>query len=465
MSRPLQICLVFVIALLCFGAGTRYTSSRTTPLPAAAARRVLYYRDPMHPAYKSDRPGTAPDCGMDLEPVYSGATEEPQAGTPGSVRINFEKQQLIGVRTAAVERGGGEHNLRTVGRVAADESRVYRLTATVDGWILKAYAKTTGSRVQKGEPLLTFYSRDFLGAEQAYFYSLDSFDRMSQSGQLPELQKINSLAQIQQNKDALLAMGMGEKQIAEIAAARKLTQEVVLPAPTDGFIMARNVSPGLRFDRGIEFYRVADLSRVWIVADLNESDAAAPPRPGSAVKVSWRGKTLRARITDSAPQFDGASRSLRIRLEADNPGELRPDMFVDVELPVHLPDAITVPADAVVDSGRRTVVYVDRGQGVFEPRAVQTGWRYGDRIAITGGLEAGERVVTGGNFLIDSESRLQLQAMDTPQLEEKDPVCGMSVKPGAEAATAGGRTYRFCSPKCKRDFEADPGKYQKRGAW
>jgi membrane fusion protein, copper/silver efflux system len=464
MSRPLHVSLFFGIALLFFGAGVWYASSRATPKASAAARRVLYYHDPMHPAYKSDRPGIAPDCGMELEPVYADAPGKAESGTPGAVRISTERQQLIGIRTATVERSGGENSLRTVGRVAVDETQVYRLTSSVDGWILKTYPKATGSLVKRGEPLLTFYGRDFLGTEQAYFYSLDSLDRMKQAGPVPEQQMKTSLAQIQQNKDSLLAMGMGERQVEEIAASRKLTQEILLTAPVDGFILARNVSPGLRFDRGIEFYRVADLSRVWIVADLQESDAGTL-HPGSVAKVIWKGSVLQARMTDSAPQFDAPSRTLRIRLESANPGAaLRPDMFVDVELPLHLPHALTVPADAVVDSGRRSVVYVASGESMFEPRAVEVGWRYGERVAITRGLAAGERVVTGGNFLLDSESRLRLAARPTPVDAETDPVCGMAVNSHAHSTTMGGRTYQFCSAKCKRDFDANPETYTKRGA-
>jgi Cu(I)/Ag(I) efflux system membrane fusion protein len=398
---------------------------------------------------------------MDLEPVYAGEASQP-AGRPGVVRISGETQQLIGIRTAGVERSTTGHTVRTVGRVAVDETRVYRLTSAVDGWILKTYPVATGSRVKKGQTLLTFYSRDFLGAEQAYFYSLDSLDRMSQGGTLSAVQKTTSLAQIQLNKDTLLAIGMGEQQIADIAATRKLTQEVLLPCPIDGVILSRNISPGMRFDRGAEFYRVADLSRVWILADLFESDAASL-RTSTSANVVWHGKTFHARMTESAPQFDGASRTLRLRFEMENPGDLlRPDMFVDVELPIHLPEALTVPADAVVESGRRTMVYVEHGSGEFEPRTVETGWRSGDRVAITRGIEAGERVVTGGNFLIDSESRLRLAAAPAAD-EGNDPVCGMNVTSDKHSSKANGRVYRFCSEKCKRDFDADPDRYTKRG--
>ena len=471
MNRPLQICLLAVLACLCFGAGAWYASSRSQSPSAGAARRILYYHDPMHPAYRSDRPGIAPDCGMELEPVYAETPGAAPDGPPGTVQISFERQQLIGIRTAVVETGGGAQTLRTLGRVAVDDTQVYRLTAAVDGWIVKTFPKAPGSLVKKGEALMSFYSRDLLGAEQAYFYSIDSLDRMKLAGPVSAQQMATSQAQIQLNKDSLLSMGMGEQQIAEIAATRKLTQESFVTAPVDGFVLARNASPGLRFDRGLEFYRVADLSRVWITADLYESDAAAW-RAGTDARITWRGRILAARASDAAPQFDGSSRTLRVRLEAANPGfVLRPDMFVDVEIPQRLPSALTVPADAVVDSGRHTVVYVARAGGVFEPRPVEVAWRSGNAVAIARGLNPGERVVTGGNFLLDSESRLQMAAARGPAAmpdsagEETDPVCGMKVKPSSgHSSRAAGRTYRFCSAQCKRDFDANPEKFSRGGA-
>jgi membrane fusion protein, copper/silver efflux system len=478
MNRPLQFSFIAFIGIFGFGAGAWFTSARSATAAAASARRVVYFQDPMHPSYRSDKPGTAPDCGMPLEPVYADgqtgaapAINSPGGNKPGAVRINPDKQQLIGIRTAAVERTGGSRIERTTGRVAVDETRIYRLTSSVDGWVLRAFPKATGDRVAKGEPLLTFYSREFLGAEQAYFYSLDSLDRFQQAGPVAEKQLASIQAQIQQNKDALLTLGMGERQIADIAATRKLTQEVFLNSPAEGFIIARNVSPGLRFERGVEFYRLADLSRVWILADVYESEA--PFLGGGAATVTWAGRTLRARRTGTPPQFDAVSRTERVRFEAENPGTLlRPDMFVDVELPLNMPEALTVPADAVLDSGRRKIVYVDRGSGVFEPRPVETGWRHDDRIAIIRGLGAADRVVTSGTFLLDSESRLELAASgaaaaaspaeENPALENNDPVCGMNVKSTEYSVTLGGRTLRFCSARCQRDFEAHPERYAQR---
>jgi Cu(I)/Ag(I) efflux system membrane fusion protein len=191
-------------------------------------------------------------------------------------------------------------------------------------------------------------------------------------------------------------------------------------------------------------------------------------RPGTMATVRYQGRSLQARMSNALPQFDPQSRTLKTRFELENPGYiLRPDMFVDVQLHVTMPEAVTVPAEAVLDSGRRKTVYVERDGKIFEPRTVETGWRLGDQVQITKGLEPGERIVVSGNFLIDSESRMKPSAMDAPSAAkkastEKDPVCGMDVD--ATAANAiksrqGENTIYFCSQHCKKAFEADPDKY------
>ena len=181
-------------------------------------------------------------------------------------------------------------------------------------------------------------------------------------------------------------------------------------SPVDGFITQRNVVVNQRLEPGTELYRLADLTRVWIAADLSQNEAPYL-RAGARARVSLAGSpnaVAAARVSDVLPQFDGATRTLKVRLEADNPRfALRPDMLVDVEVPAELPAAITVPADAVVDGGLRKTVFVDLGDGFFAPRAVQIGWRFDDLVEIVAGIEPGERVVTAGTFLVDSESRLR----------------------------------------------------------
>jgi multidrug efflux pump subunit AcrA (membrane-fusion protein)/YHS domain-containing protein len=208
------------------------------------------------------------------------------------------------------------------------------------------------------------------------------------------------------------------------------------------------------------------LSRVWILADIFENESEYL-RPGRNVKISLpnQGKTFHAKVSDVLPQFDPATRTLKVRLEADNPGyALRPDMFVDIDLPISLPPVISVPADAVLDSGLRKTVFVERETGFFEPREVETGRRIGNRIEIVKGLTPGERIVLSGNFLIDSESRLELAAAGMVGTLSKDPVCGENVSVN-KAEKAGRRSsykginYYFSSDRCKEQFDSDPERY------
>ena len=385
---------------------------------------------------------------------------------PGTVRVGPEKQQMFGIRVGTARRASETHTLRLVGRVAADETRVYRINAAVDGWIRGTFSNTTGSVVKKDEPLVSFYSPEFLSAEQAYLYALGALDRFTADesetpGQI-NLTNVN----IQQYRSSLRNLGMGDLQIEEIARTRKLTQDVLITAPATGFVIARNISPGQKFDKGTELYRIADLDRVWILADLFENEAQYL-KPGKSAKVTLlhQKKVFQAKVSHILPQFDPITRTLKVRLETDNPNYLlRPDMFVDVELPIALPPAIAVPSEAILDSGLRKTVFVDRGNGLFEPREVETGWRFGNRVQIVQGLKPDERIVISGNFLIDSESRLELAAAGMYGTLTQDPVCGMSVsiKKAEEAGLKSvyrGKTHYFCAPECKKQFDQNPDHY------
>jgi Cu(I)/Ag(I) efflux system membrane fusion protein len=256
-------------------------------------------------------------------------------------------------------------------------------------------------------------------------------------------------------------MGVSESQIKEMKALGKISDLVEIRSPSDGFVIARAVSEGQFISVGSELYRIADIRKVWILADLFEYESRFA-RAGQAVKVHYLDRVYQAKITDILPQFDPVSRTFKVRLEMDNPKYIfRPEMFVDVELPVNMPKSITVPSGAVVDTGTRKTVFVEVEDGVFEPRHVETGWRFGDRIEITKGLREGERIVLSGNFLVDSESRIQLAAAGLPEDYVIDPVCGMGVNP-RKAGFQGnykGQNYYFCSADCKVKFAADPEKY------
>jgi YHS domain-containing protein len=273
---------------------------------------------------------------------------------------------------------------------------------------------------------------------------------------------------IKQYKDSLRNIGMSDLQIEEIGRTRQYTENIQIRSPAKGFVIVRNVSKGLRFDKGTELYRIADLSRVWILAEVFENEASFF-KPGMRAKVElpYQKKTLYARMGKVLPQFDPATRTLKMRLVADNPGyDMRPDMFVNVELPVSGPPAIIVQVDAVLDSGLKKTVFIDRGNGFFEPRQVETGRSLGDRIEITRGLMPGEKIVVSGNFLIDSEARMQQAAAGITGKIGRDPVCGMNINEDSAKAAGNfleyrGQTYFFCDPKEREAFRKEPERYLK----
>ena len=467
MSTFGKIAVVLLLTVGAFLGGTLATRHPARAASANSTRQILYYHCPMHPQYKSDRPGTAPCCGMRLEPVHAGeesATENVAPGFPGAVQVNAAKQQLIGVRTDVVERTSGSNLLRVPGRITADDTRVYRIVAAADGWIRQMGRNPAGAFVRENQVLASYYVRELLLTEQNYLNSVQS---SGQSGQTQGNVAAQRNSYLQLGADALRGFGMTDSQIEELERTRQVRSEIRVDSPVTGFVLARNVSPGQRFEKGTELYRIADISHVWVMTDIFEKDWEFLT-PGTVATVRYRGRDFHARMSDLLPQFDPQSRTMKSRFELDNPDfVLRPDMFVDVEVRVNVPAAITVPADAVIDSGRRKTVYVARGDDLFEPRLVKTGWRSGDRVQITEGLASGERIVVSGNFLIDSESRMKLPAAiaEVPMADAstgKDPVCGMRVDAKAANATQTqyrGRTYTLCSPKCRKDFEAAPEKY------
>jgi membrane fusion protein, copper/silver efflux system len=483
MNKPAAVGSLLVIALGAFIAG-RF-SGESSPKNQPSSKRILYYVDPMHPAYKSDKPGIAPDCGMALEPVYEGDDPSAKLQLPaGAVSITPEKQLLIGVRVEEVERNSGSRLVRTTGRVAPDDNRVYRLMAGTDGWIQSLEDSPAGTVVKKDQVLATFYSREFRNAEQAYLGSLATIDRLKGGREDEQGREINSSIRI--NEEQLRTLGMDEPQIRELAKTRQVTADIKIVAPTDGIVLSRSISPQQRFEKGTEFYRVADLSKIWIVADVF-SDETSALRPGTKATVLIRelSKTVTATVNDSPPLFDATSRTLKLRLETDNPGMLlRPDMYVDVEFRMPVPPGISIPAEAVLDSGMQKIVYLETGDGVFEPRPVELGTSFGNRVTVKQGLAEGDRVVTAGNFLIDSESRMKPAALRTVNEKHdaaapastvahragmtRDPVCGMSLD--KDKAVAGGLTekyrgeaYVFCSDKCHKKFLQDPVKYSEDG--
>lgn len=462
--------LLAALALI-FWAGSWYGRSKEAGLNETG-KRVLYYVDPMNPSHTSPEPGLAP-CGMKMEPVYADEAERPAglAMSPGAVKITPEKQQMVGVRVAKVEVTPWTYTLRTLGKVAVDEHRIYRVNAFTEGWIVRAYHNSTGSIVRRDEPLATFYSKDLPTALQTYFYASHALDSLSEGQKLPAGQIDALEAQKRLAEGGLMNLGMGRLQIEELARTRQITQEVVINAPVTSFVLARNITPGQKFVSGEELYRLADLSRVWVLADLYGSEADYV-RPGDKVRVRLphQDHLFVATVSEVLPEFNPTTLTLKVRLEVNNPNfTLRPGMFTDVEFPIQLAPAINIPVDAVMDAGVKQTVFVDRGNGFFEPRQVKTGWRLGDRVEIVEGLKPGESIVVSGNFLIDSESRMKLAAAGMFGEVTQDPVCGLNVdmskaKAAGYQSTFNNQPYFFCSQGCQQHFEKNPGRYAEKKA-
>jgi membrane fusion protein, copper/silver efflux system len=461
--------VLVVIAIAAFVAG-RYSGGTGGE---HAGRRVLYYVDPMHPWYRSSKPGIAPDCGMPLEPVYEGSERTAKVQLPpGAVSITPERQQLVGVRVQAVEKNSGSRVIRTTGKVEAEDNRVYKLTAGTEGWITALQNNPPGTIVKKDELLASFYSREFRNAEQAYLGSLASVERLRGGRDMREDDPTKSNdVNLRINEEQLRALGMGEPQIRALAKNKEITRDIAVVSPVDGVVLSRNIAPDERFDTHTEFYRIADLNSVWVVADIY-GDEVKVLRPGARVKVTVRelAKTISATVSDTPPTFDAASRTLKLRMEAANPGwVLRPDMFVDIEFEAKAPAGLSVPEEAVLDNGMQKIVYVETSDGVFEPRGVEVGPAYADRVIVIRGLAQGERVVTSGNFLIDSESRMRSAAVVSPGARSevvavRDPVCGMplsaeQMQSKAHVGEYRGEKFVFCSEQCQKKFEMDPAKY------
>jgi membrane fusion protein, copper/silver efflux system len=454
-----------------------YVSQRIAPKDEGSPeRRVLYYVDPMNPAHTSNKPGLAP-CGMKLEPVYAEGNaggRAPQTISsfmpPGTVKVSPEKQQIIGVQVGQADTMSASHTLRALGRVAADENRIYRVLAPTDGYMRDFPAAVrTGSMVQKDQLLASYFSAEPLAAQQAYLLALRAKDRRQNEPAFEEqtgLKGDSIDVQVRQAEENLRLAGVGETQMREIARSRQVIKSIELRAPITGLVVARNIFPYSRFERNTEFFRIVDLTRVWILADVFDHEEKYI-RQGTSVRVSVPGhdKVLEGKVSDTLPQFDSNSRSYKVRLDVDNPElMLRPDALVNVVFSVQMQPAITVPREAVLDTGLKKIIYVDFGNGFFEPRKVETGLTFGDRVEIVGGLMPGERIVTSGNFLIDSESRMKLAASGAQGPTGTDPVCRMEVaQKMAEAAgnmsELDGTTYYFCTKTCKEEFDKSHARF------
>ena len=328
--------------------------------------------------------------------------------TQAAIRLSPEQRQMIGVTYGTVERTTLKKTIRAVGRVDFDERRLADVTFKVGGWVQDLFVDYTGRKVRKGEPLLSLYSPDLVTSQEEYLLARRTRDQLAGSS-LPEARN-GSQGLVEAARQRLLLWDLTPQQITALEARGTPQTYLTLHAPIPGTVVEKEVVKGMRVEPGTRLYRIADLSTVWLYADIYEYEVPLV-HEGQEVTISlsyYPGETFRGKITYIFPYLDTQTRTNKVRLEFANPqGKLKPGMYANSEIEIDLGATLTVPASAVLQSGLRQLVFVDQGQGVFAPREVKLGVRADSHFAVLDGLTAGERVVTSGNFLLDSESKLQ----------------------------------------------------------
>lgn len=374
--------------------------------PAKAERKILYWYDPMHPQYKANKPGKAPDCGMDLVPKY--AEEQVATMAPGSVMISTEKQQLIGVRTAPVQRETLVRDVQTSGQIMADETKVAHVHVKINGFIENVFVDYVGQVVKKGQPLFTLYSPDLVSTQEEYLIAKRG-EKSLGSSQFAEIAQ-SSQSLLRSTRDRLKLWDISDEQIKKLDESGEVSRTLTFFSPISGFVTDRKAFPQTSVTPDTELYTVSDYSTVWVNADIFEYEVPfVKVGQNTAMELSYYpGKTWNGHITFIYPTVDPTTRTVKVRMEFPNPDfQLKPQMFADVKLKINYGNQIVVPQEAVLDSGKEQTVFVAHEGGYFEPRRITTGAKVDGKVAVLSGLKAGETVVTSGNFLVDSESRLK----------------------------------------------------------
>jgi Cu(I)/Ag(I) efflux system membrane fusion protein len=381
--------------------GQSPTAAKSSP----GERKILYWYDPMHPQYRANKPGTAPDCGMDLVPKY--ADEQPASMAPGAVMLSAEKQQLIGVRTAEVKREALARDVRTTGQVAADESRIAHVHVKINGFIDKVFVDYVGQLVKKGQPLFTLYSPDLVSTQEEYLIAKRGEKALSASPFAEVAQGSRSL--LRSTRERLKLWDINDEQIKKLDETGEVSRTMTFYSPVTGFVTDRKAFPQTSVTAETELYTVSDLSSVWVNADIFEYEVPFV-KVGQRAEMElsyYPGKKWNGRVSFVYPTVDPMTRTVKVRVEFPNPDfQLKPQMFADITLKINYGRQVVVPQEAVLDSGKEQTVFIAQGDGHFEPRKITTGAKLDGKVVVLSGLRAGETVVTSGNFLIDSESRL-----------------------------------------------------------
>jgi Cu(I)/Ag(I) efflux system membrane fusion protein len=375
-------------------------SVQTTPALASTSKsksfgehRVLYYRNPMGLSDTSPNP-KKDSMGMDYLPVY--ADDGAQGDPPGTVRITPGRLQTLGVRTEVTGmRPGAARAVRATGILQFDERHLATVTTKVAGWVEHLTVAATGDPVRRGQVLAEIYSPDLVASEEEYLVAA-------------RMDGVLGTASTQR----LRALDIPEEEIARLRRTGRSVRRISVVAPADGVVIEKPVQQGMRVNAGEALYRTADLSNIWLIAQVQEQDIGAivPGQKAKAVFVAFPGRTFEGTVDFIYPSLSTETRTARVRIVIPNPDRvLRAAMFANVEVEAASGGGavLTVPDSAVLDSGSRQIVLVAHGEGRFEPRQVQLGMRGDDWVQVLDGIKAGDTVVVGANFLIDAESNLR----------------------------------------------------------
>jgi len=394
-------------------------STPTAPVPAAdsSGRKILYYQDPMHPWYKSDKPGIAPDCGMPLVPIYasergaSNAPSPPMQAPPaerGPVQLSVAQERLIGLKTAVAEYRSLEKSIRAEARVDVNETRIGQVHTRTSGWIQKVFVDYTTQQVRQGDPLFTIYSPEVAATEREYLLALKG--RLSLGSSSFKEVAAGADALVDAARQRLSQWDLSQEQINQIERTGQAERDITLFSPLDGIVTERKAYPNQYVTPDVSLYTIVDYRQVWVYAQIYEPEIEFVRVGDSAVFTTeaYPGRTFRGRIIYIWPQVDLQTRTLKVRMDFPNSSlALKPDMFGNVELHIPLGSRLTVPNSAVLNSGTQQWVFVLQGPGTLHPREVKFGVQTEDYTEIRAGLKPGEIVASSANFLIDSESQLK----------------------------------------------------------
>ncbi|MBB6583559.1 efflux RND transporter periplasmic adaptor subunit [Ralstonia solanacearum] len=368
------------------------TGLKAGDIDPQAGKRVLYWHDPMVPGQRFDRPGKSPFMDMQLVPVYA----DGDAGGSG-VAIDSRVAQNLGIRTAEAQSGHLGTVLEAPGNVAVDERSVQVIRARTSAFVQQVSVRATLDPVRRGQTLVSLYSPDWVAAQEEYL----AVSRQAAHGQ-------SDLAGAAEAR--MLQAGMTPGQISAVAASGKLQPALAITSPIDGFVTEVAVRDGMTVTPGMTLFRLADLSRVWVIAEVPEAQVRSVA-PGAPVKVSAASLTEPAtgKVDAILPDVNAATRTIKVRIVLPNQDKrLVPGMFATVRFDGgHDKEALLIPSEAVIRTGQRSVVMVDGGQAGFVPTEIRTGREADGRVEVLQGLQAGQKVVTSGQFLIDSEASLR----------------------------------------------------------